>query len=192
MTVSALRGLLRGGLLALALPGMAAAQEFLQYDVSPSDSTLVASATRGAYGASLTYSRFTGGGEATVSATRGFAVPVAGAPATLRVGPSVLLSEDDSPEAGLKIVAEQYRPTNWGGLFLLAEATTVNSGYFAMVQPNLANGVSFEITAAGNSEGYRERALAVTRRLGDGPWRLRAGYRFVAEEVFVGASLNTY
>ncbi|RVV96595.1 hypothetical protein EKE94_17885 [Mesobaculum littorinae] len=189
-----LRDAAAGGLcLSLAVVTQAArAQEFLQFDASPSDSTFVASATRGAWGAALTASSYGDGSEVNLAGTYGFTFPAFGETATLRVGPSLKKPEDEGLSLGATLAVEHYRPTDWGGLFLLGSVNTVNGGYFTLVQPNFSNGISLELTAGGDNGDYEEQAVAVTRRLGDGPWRLRAGYRVRAEEVFLGVSYNTF
>lgn len=179
---------------ALALAPLAAAAdgEFLQYDLTPDDSSLSASLTRGDYGAGLVHSRFTDGSETTLSASRAFAFTALGAGATVKIGPSVQEADGDLA-LGVKLSAEQYRGMGWGGLFLLGEVNSVNAGYFAMAQANPGYGrYTVEATASGNDGGYRERALALGVKLGDSPVRARVGYRFLAETAFVGISVNTY
>lgn len=173
----------------LAAPVARADGEFLQYDLGPSDHTVVASIGRGAISAGVTFSDYDGGAETTLSLTH--AVPLWQS-ITGRVG-ATLHFDDGEADAGLKLAAEQYVGQDWGGLFWLAEIDSYRAGYFALVQafPNEVP-LNLEVTASGHNDGYHETAIATGFQVNDGPVRLRAGFRLHAQEAFVGVSLNTF
>lgn len=168
--------------------------EFLQLDLSGSTSTGTLSIARGplTYGASAV--SYEGGSTYGLSAT--YQLPVAQQFVTLRFGPALGYVKEDgadgSFEAGVKLVAERYIPTDFGSVFLLADLNSIENSWFVLAQLGLSRpGVSFELSH-GKSETYSETSLAIAKRFGDGPTSLRAGYRFDAKEVFVGLSVNTF
>ncbi len=178
---------------AALLPGAVLADgEYLQFDVGREDVTVVASAERSGASIGLTHSRYDGGNGTSIAALAALPLRIGGQDVTARVGP-VLHLDDHEPEIGAKLVIESYRGMSWGGLFGIAEVSSVDTGYFAMVQANLSgSGLSFEVTANGDDDGYHENALVAGYRLGQSDLRLRLGYKIRAEELFVGISLNTF
>ncbi|KIN72608.1 hypothetical protein [Sulfitobacter guttiformis] len=115
---------------------------------------------------------------------------------TLRLGPALGYVKEDgadgSVKTGIKLVAERDIPTDFGSVFLLADLNSIDSSWFALAQVGLPKlGLAIELSH-GDSETYSETSLAFAKRLGDGPTSLCAGYRFDADEVFVGLSINTF
>ena len=182
------------GILAFGASAAHADGEFLQLDLSETTATGTLSIARGplTYGASAV--SYDGGRTYGVSAT--WQLPVAPQFVTLRIGPALghVMKDgaDGSSEAGIKLVAERYIPTDFGSVFLLAELNSIENSRFVLAQLGLsAPGAAIELSH-GESETYSETTLAVAKRFGDGPTSLRAGYRFEAEELFVGLSINTF
>ncbi|GLT08386.1 hypothetical protein ACFQFQ_16840 [Sulfitobacter porphyrae] len=182
------------GILPFLAPSAHADGEFLQVDLSESTSTGTLSIARGplTYGASAV--SYEGGSTYGLSAT--YKLPVAEQFVTLRLGPALGYVKDNgkdgSFEAGLKLVAERYIPTDFGSVFLLADLNSIENSWFVLAQFGLSGpGLSFELSH-GESDTYSETSLAVAKRLGDSPTSLRAGYRFDADEIFVGLSINTF
>lgn len=178
-------------LVALAGAPARADGEFLQLDLSASTVGGVASVQRGplTFGGVVTIPQ--DDPSALASASWGWAIPGG---ATLRAGPALGLSAPDLSEAelGARVVVERYVATGWGGLFGLAEASTVDRSGFVLAQLTLAEPRLTLEASRGASETYAETTVALSRRLGDSPVSLRAGYRFEAGEVFVGVSVNTF
>tara|TARA_R110002049_G_scaffold101576_1_gene246571 strand:+ start:3979 stop:4536 length:558 start_codon:yes stop_codon:yes gene_type:complete len=182
------------GILSFWAPSAHADGEFLQLDLSKSTSTGTLSIARGAltYGASAV--SYEDGSTYGLSAT--YQLPVAQKFVTLRLGPAFGYVNEDgkdgSFEAGIKLVAERYIATDFGGVFLLADLNSIDRSWFVLGQLGLSKpGLSFELSH-GESETYSETSLAVVKRYGDGPTSLRAGYRFDAKEMFIGLSINTF
>lgn len=182
------------GILPFLAPYAYADGEFLQLDLSETTSTGTLSIARGAltYGASAV--SYQDGSTYGLSAT--YQLPFAQKFVTLRAGPALGYVKEDgtdgSFEAGIKLVAERYIPTDFGSVFLLADINSIDSSWFVLAQLGLSQpGLSFELSH-GESETYSETSLAIAKRFGDGPTSLRAGYRFDAKEVFVGLSVNTF
>lgn len=167
---------------------------FLQADVSPSGADAVGTVTRGRLSFGASYNDFDGGSAAGMSLTHAFPLRDV---ATLKIGPAVSITRDDDegyegPRAGLKLSLDRYSPTSFGSLYLLGEVNTIDSAWFALVQTGIGDsGYSFE-ASRGGSDTYDEATLAVNKRLGDGDISLRAGWRIIAEEAFVGFSVNTF
>ncbi len=176
-----------------SLPWLATRAEadgtFFQLDLTPQASDAVLSATRGKLSFGANYSAYETGWSAGVHVTRDVAVPNLG---TVKIGPSLGHNDADSGvEPGVKIIAERYEPTGFGFVFLSGQYNTIQNDWFALVQVGNGRGLSVDLTAGG-SDTYSEHSVAVNYRLGDGPAGLRAGYRFEADEVFFGLSVNTY
>lgn len=175
-------------LLPFASPA-AADGTFFQFDLSETASDAVISVARGRLTFSANWSRYEDGESAGASVTWSIPVESLG---TFKLGPSLgANSEDDDLELGLKAGFERYQPTSFGHLFMLAEINSIDSGWFGTLQTGFNNGFGVELSAGG-SDTYDATTLAVTHRLGAGPVSLRAGYKFVAQEVFVGLSVNTF
>lgn len=183
-----------GAVLSFVSTSAAADGEFIQFDLSETTSTGTVSIARGSltFGASAV--SYENGRTFGLSAT--YKLPVAEQIATLRLGPALGYVKDDgadgSFEAGLKLVAERYILTDFGSLFLLADLNSIEASAFVLAQFGLSRpGLAIEVTH-GESETYSETSLGIAKQLRDGSTSLRAGYRFDAEEVFVGLSINTF
>lgn len=163
---------------------------FLQFDLGPETSDSVLATTRGKMSFGANYSTYDSGWSAGLHVTRDFVLESI---ATVKIGPSLGRSDDtDGWSLGGKVIVERYQPTDFGFMFLSAQYNTYQNDWFALAQFGNASGLSVDLTAGG-SETYSEQAVAVNYRLDDeGPVRLRAGYRFDAQQVFVGLSVNTY
>lgn len=193
------RRFLRCALGLMLLAGPAAADgEFLQFDLSEKTTVGVASIARDAFSFGGAYVDYDGGRSLVLHAL--YAVPLGegSSPTTVRIGPSLGFIDEDvvsggpDAELGLKLAVERYQPTAFGGLFLLADMNTIDSAWFALAQAQLSGpGISVELSAGG-SDSYEETTLAVSRRFGTSPVSLRAGYRFDADELFLGLSYNTF
>lgn len=179
--------------LAGSLPWIATRAEadgtFFQLDLAPLTSDAVLSATRGKLSFGANYSAYETGWSAGLHVTRDFVIPDL---ATVKIGPSLGGNDADSGvELGVKIIVERYQPTDFGFVFLSGQYNTIQNDWFALAQIGNGRGLSVDLSAGG-SDTYSEHSVAVNYRLGDGPAGVRAGYRFEAEEVFVGLSINTY
>lgn len=167
--------------------------EFAQLDVSASTTGGVASVQRGplTFGGVVTIPD--GDPSVAFSATQALNLPVSWAP-TLRVGPALGLSGQglEDVEVGLRLSAERYIGTNWGSAYGLVDLGTIDRSWFILGQVGLAETqLAFELSH-GASDEYEETTFAVSRRFQGSPVSLRAGYRFDADEIFVGVSVNTF
>lgn len=165
---------------------------FLQSDLGPENQAFVASRTVGALSYSLNLSGYEDGRSAIMGL--GYAVELAPV-GTLKFGPAVLFRQDDgSPSEtlfGARLSLERYQPTSFGGVYGLAEIGSIDRSWFVLAQATLRNGVGFEVSRGG-SETYTETTIAVQRQIGDGPVRLRLGYRAEDREFFLGVSFSTF
>ena len=169
--------------------GVKADGYFLQLDLASETSDFVVAATRGNLSFGANYTSYEGGWSLGASVTRDFAIENVG---TIKIGPSIGTSEErDDLAFGAKLVVERYMPTSFGFVFLLGQYNTIDDDIFALAQVGNGKGISIDFSG-GKSDTYSEQSVAVNYRLGDGPVSLRGGYRFEAEEIFLGVSLNTY
>lgn len=170
--------------------------EFLQIDVSRDSSSAVASIERRKLTYGATY--YNGDESRALSASVLYRLASAQdrAPATIKLGPAIGWSgEEDSDaeaEVGVKLTADRWIDTGFGGLYFQGEVSSVDSTWFLLGQTVFTEpGLTLEISQ-GSSDTYFETSVAVTKRIGNGPVGLRAGHRFDAEEWFIGASINTF
>ncbi len=186
------RAALVAALLAAApLPGRANGT-FFQLDSSDRSTTGVYAIERGRLQFGLARADWSGGFHWTGQVTWKF-TPALGLPLVLRVGPAAQYSHVRQGWAGGgALVAESYNPTGWGSVFLIGNYSTIQAGYFAMVQLNHRSGVSLELAASGNNDGYRDQTVALGYRFRNTPFSLRLGRKIRAEETFLGFSINTY
>lgn len=115
---------------------------------------------------------------------------------TTRVGPTFGFDDPDDQardyQAGALISLERYMPTAFGGVFGMAQASSINHGWFILGQVNFARtGLGFELSRGG-SDSYHETTFAIQKKLGDSPTSLRAGYKLDSGEAFMGMSFNTF
>ncbi|WP_138469518.1 hypothetical protein [Poseidonocella sp. HB161398] len=185
----------------LALAGLAALPagtaradgEFFQLDFADEARDSVVSVTRGRLSAGATYSEYEGGSAASGAVTWSF--PLAGI-ATAKIGPSFGKtfgdSGDDDLKLGGKIILERWSPAPFGHVFLLGEYSTIDNNYFTLLQTGFGQtGLAAEITAGG-SDKYDSVTAGLTKRLGDSPVYLRAGYKFTDETAYIGFAINTF
>jgi hypothetical protein len=168
--------------------------EFLQLDLSAGTTVAVVSAQRGPLTFSLSYTEADGDRSGRIGATYELPLPTGEALPTARLGPALGLDGPDLSDAepGLSLVLDRYTATTWGSVYLLADLSTIDAAWFLLAQVGRPEaGLTAELSRGG-SDDYTETTFALSRRLGDGPVSLRAGYRFEAEEVFVGLAVNTF
>jgi len=178
-----------------AVPAMADGS-FVQLDFAETASgavVAVVAVTRGALNFGLGYSAYEGGDTKSASITYSLPLDV---PGTIKLGPSLAQACDDETgcddwEPGIKLSYERYIATQSGHVFLLGEVNSIDRNWFALAQFGVTPAVNLELSAGG-SENYDAASVAISYRIGAGPVSLRAGYKFVAQEVFVGLSVNTF
>jgi hypothetical protein len=168
--------------------------EYWSIDISQSSRNGVLSAARGelTFGASVT--DYGDGVSAGLSLSRRIPTDLGIEGLTLSAGPALGLGGGDLSELqlGLTASAQRYVVTDWGAYFLQASAGTIDRNFFLQAQATI-NGPDLTIALSrGGSTEYDETTLSISRPMGDGPVSLRAGYRFQAEEVFIGFSVNTF
>ncbi|MCG6112364.1 MAG: hypothetical protein MEQ74_09305 [Paracoccus sp.] len=174
-------------------PAVAADGYFLQADIGGQTQGLVASASRGDLSFGLNLSDYEGGRSSALNATYAFALP---GTATLRAGPIIGITRNGGgnreSEFGIRSSIDRWSATSFGSTYFLGEASTPQRSWFLLSQVTLApSNVGIELSRGG-SENYRETTLAVQRRVGAGPVRLRLGYKLSSEELFAGFSINTF
>ncbi|TNF16419.1 MAG: hypothetical protein EP320_02030 [Rhodobacteraceae bacterium] len=162
---------------------------FFQVDAAQNTSDTVFSMTRGKVSFGANFSDYEGGWSTGASLSRDFVVDGIG---TLKIGPSVgkTLSEGNW-RLGAKVAVERYTPTAFGHVFVLAQYNTIGQDWFALFQAGNKSGFGLELSAGG-SDTYSERTVAFSKKIGDGPVAIRAGYHVFAEEAFLGFTINTF
>lgn len=177
------------GVFWLVAPEARADGTFFQLDLAPHASDAVLGATRGKMSFGANFSTYEGGWSAGAHVTRDFVI---GDIATLKVGPSIGSSDAmNGTKLGGKVIVERYQPTDFGFVFLSGQYNSIENDWFTLAQFGNGKGLSVDLTAGG-SDTYSEQSVAVNYRFDDGPTSLRGGYRFDAQEFFVGLSVNTY
>lgn len=178
---------------ALCATGPARADgEFLQFDVSPTTANGVFSVERGRLSYAFSYSDYVGSSDLNASVTYKFVVGEA-APVTFRFGPAVQYERLSTLKVGLRAVAEHYRPTSFGHVFLLGEVTSIDLGYFGLATVGFTKpDIDFDFVVQGDNAGYSDQSIAATFGIGATGARLRAGYRFQSKEAFLGFSVNSF
>lgn len=183
-------------LLASVLPPASAHAdgEYWGIDVSESSRDGVLSATRGEFTFGANVTDYGDGVSAGLSLTRRIPLDFGIEGLTLSAGPAVGFGGGDLSEVefGVTASAQRFVPTDWGSYFLQASVGTIDRSYFFQAQTTFAGpDITMGLSQGGSTE-YEETGLSISKRLGDGPVSLRAGYRFQAEELFVGFSVNTF
>lgn len=167
--------------------------EFVQFDFAPGASTVVGSVVRGPIGVALGWSEYDSGSAFSANATYSFGLPALGDGALLRVGPSVRLDQDKELDLGAKVVFERWSPTKWGGLFFLADYNTIQNEYLVLGELSHGlSGLNASFAAQGGDNGFRENTLVLGYLIPESCVRLRLGYRFEAQQVLIGFSVNTF
>lgn len=180
--------------LALASTDALADGEYWSVDVSKTTNSGVLAAQRGLWNFGTDYTDYGEGVSAAVSLTRQLPFDLGVEGLVLSAGPALGFGGGDLSrvEPGVNLGAIRYIPKDWGAVFLQVSGGTNRQNYFSQAQLTLSDpGVTFSI-ARGASLDYAETSLSVSKEIGDGPVSLRAGYRFVTDEVFVGFSVNTF
>lgn len=181
---------------ALSLPPEVALAdgEYWSVDVSERANSGVLAAERGPWTFGADYTDYGDGVAANLSLTRRLPFDFGLEGLNIALGPALGFGGSDlsKVEPGLNFGVSRYIPTDFGAVFLQAAGGTGRWSFFAQTEVTLSEpGVSFSL-ARGSSLDYEETSIAVRKELGDGPVSLRAGYRFVADEFFVGFSVNTF
>ncbi|EYD76381.1 hypothetical protein Rumeso_02045 [Rubellimicrobium mesophilum DSM 19309] len=151
-------------------------------------------ASRGNWNFGAGYTVYGDGVSASLSLTRTLPWTFGVEGLSMSAGPALGFGGGDLSEVelGLNVGIQRYIAFDWGAVFLQASAGTNRKNYFTQAQLTLADpGLTFAISR-GASLDYEETSLSVSKQLGDGPVSIRAGYRFNADEVFVGFSVNTF
>jgi hypothetical protein len=188
-----LRTIAAAGLACLLGQTAAADGYFLQGDAGARTQSVVASASRGSLSYGLNLSNYEDGHSGAISLT--YALPLADV-AVMKLGPTVGFEnehdEGNDLQAGLKLSLERYRPTSFGSTYLLADLSSVHQSWFLLGQMTFAPGnVGVELSRGG-SNSYRETTLAFQKRIADGPFSVRLGYKLTSDEIFAGFSINTF
>jgi hypothetical protein len=168
--------------------------EYWGVDISESTQGGVLAASRGNWNFGAGYTDYGDGVSASLSLTRTLPWTLGIEGLSMSAGPALGFGGGDLSEAelGLNVGIQRYIAFDWGAVFLQASGGTNRKNYFTQAQLTLADpGLTFAISR-GASLDYEETSLSVSKQLGDGPVSLRAGYRFNAEEFFVGFSVNTF
>ena len=177
------------------LPAMVWADgEYWGVDVSESTQGGVLAASRGDWNFGAGYTDYGDGVSASLSLTRTLPWTFGIEGLSMSAGPALGFGGGDLSEVelGLNVGIQRYIAFDWGAVFLQASAGTNRQNYFTQAQLTLSDpGITFAVSR-GASLDYEETSLSVSKQLGDGPVSLRAGYRFNAEEFFVGFSVNTF
>jgi hypothetical protein len=183
---------------ATALAGLPASSqadgEFWGVDVSESTHGGVLAATRGNWNFGAGYTDYGDGVSASLSLTRQLPFDFGLEGLNLTAGPALGFGGGDLSEIelGLNLGASRYMPTDFGAVFLQASGGTNRQNFFLQAQLTLSDpGLTFSVSR-GASLDYNETSVAVSKQLGHSPVSLRAGYRCVAEDIFVGFSVNTF
>lgn len=168
--------------------------EYWGVDISSSTTNGVLSATRGdfTFGASVT--DYEDGVSAGLSLTRRLPWDLGVEGLTLSAGPALGFGGGDLSEVSLGLTAgvQRYHSTSWGSTFLQASVGSVNRSFFLQAQTTFADpGITIGL-ARGGSTLYNDASLSISKRLGETPVSLRAGYLLMSNQVFVGFSVNTF
>jgi hypothetical protein len=171
--------------------------EYWGIDISESTVGGVLSASRGEYtfGAGLT--DYEDGVSAGLSLSRQIPLDFAAEGVSLSAGAALGFSFDEEGDlsdtnVGATANLQRYIGTEWGFVFLQGNVSTISRSFFLQAQVGFNDpDISFGLSRGGSTE-YQELTLAVSKPLGDTPVSLRGGYRFFANEWFVGVSVNTF
>lgn len=176
--------------IALAATELRADGEFFQFDIGSETSTAVVSVERGRLAYGLVFSDYTGPEDLNLSVSYKFNL---GAPVTFRLGPAIQHEGLETLKGGLRLVAEHYRPTSFGSVFLLGELSTIDRSYLALAAIGFRDPrVTFEFSHLGDDDGFRDTVAAVAFAIPKTKASLRAGYKIETDESFIGISVNTF
>lgn len=112
----------------------------------------------------------------------------------LAAGPAIGFGGGDLSELefGIAASAQRYVPTEWGSYFWQAGVGTSNRAFFLQGQATLSGPKLTLALSRGGSTLYDETTLSLSRQLGESDISIRTGYRFQAEDWFLGFSVNTF
>lgn len=167
-------------------------------DISESSTGGLLSASRGELSFGATVTDYEGGVSAGLSLSRSLPYTFGIEGLQLSAGAGLGFSYDDEedgfsdPKVGLSTGVQRYRSTEFGNIFWQVSLSTIAQARFTQLQigfdePGLSLAISY-----GASTEYEETSISISKRLGESPVSLRAGWRVNAEEVFVGFTVNTY
>lgn len=177
----------------ITVPAALADGEFFQFDLAPNSSTMVGSVVRGNSSTTLALSLYDDGGSLSINTTYSIGVSDLGEGALIRVGPTARRDQAGASDLGAKVVFERWSPTDWGGVFLLADYNTIQSEYLFLAEAsNGGSGLSASIAAQGDDDGFRENTLTLGYDIPLSELRLRLGYKFESEVIAFGISVNTF
>lgn len=113
---------------------------------------------------------------------------------TLAAGPAIGFGGGDLSEVefGIAGSAQRYVPTEWGSYFWQASLGSSNRSFFLQAQATLTEPKITVALSRGGSTLYDETSLSISRQLGETDVSLRTGYRFQANDWFLGFSVNTF
>ncbi|WP_052362622.1 hypothetical protein [Falsirhodobacter sp. alg1] len=176
----------------LASPALADG-EFVQSDIAKDTRSFVGAVSRDAWSFGGNATRYDGGRSGGVQVTYG--VPLAGI-VTAHVGPTIGFEnpDDDDTEYDIGALAslDRYVTTGFGGVYGLAQVSTIYDAWFVLGQISFADsGFGIELSSGG-SESYSETTIALQKRFTGTPVSLRTGYKTDAKEYFIGFSFNTF
>lgn len=182
--------------LAMALPMATPAQAdglFFQLDYAPKASSAVLSVQRKAVGLSLGWSEWDTGEATTLFANYALPLAALGGGTTLKFGPALRHEAGTATTAGLRVALENYRQTDLGGLFLLADVNSINREYLLLAEWGLRdNPLSIAVSFQGDDGTFHEETLALGYQLPNSDMRLRVGHRFEESTSFIGFAINTF
>ena len=179
-------------------PAARADGEVWGLDISESSTGGVLSASRGELGFGATVTDYGGGVSAGLSLSRSLPYTFGVEGLQLSAGGGLGFSYDDEeggfsdPRVGLSAGVQRYRSTDFGSIFWQVSLSTIAQARFTQLQigfdePGLSLAVSY-----GASEEYEESSISLSKRLGESPVSLRAGWRVNAEDWFIGFTVNTF
>ncbi|WP_410219369.1 hypothetical protein [Paracoccus sp. (in: a-proteobacteria)] len=181
------------GLACLLCQAAAADGYFLQGDAGTRTQSVVASASRGPLNYGFNISNYDEGHSSAISLT--YTIPLAEV-AVLKAGPTLGLQHEQDKgndlQAGLKLSVERYMATGFGSTYALIDVSTVHHSWFLLGQMTLAPANIGVELSRGGSDSYHETTLALQKRVADGPFSIRVGYKLTSEELFAGFSINTF
>lgn len=136
--------------------------------------------------------RLPGGGAPLRLPSRGLPFDLGIEGLTLSAGPTLGSGDLSEVSVGLTVSAQHHSPAGFGNTVLQPSYDSINQSHFVQTQIGFKEpGLSLALARRASTE-HEETSLRISRRLGDSPFGIQAGYRFVAESWFVGISVNTF
>lgn len=123
-------------------------------------------------------------------------IPLDAVSEILRIGPAIRIAYEGgsfaSTDVGVKVIYEDYVPTDFGALFFLADASSVGNSILLLGQVTITDqNLTFEVSY-GQSDDYSDASVVLSRKLDGTPFSGRIGYRVQAGSVFIGLSFNSF